>query len=131
MAEINPFVVFEVRLDKDRGIIILPIRKLEHENVYFFRFHHQQLDCHPEQVQAIVRSHKVTVRTKSIKEMKINKEAGLLKRKQATGTKKETQMEKIRKKLQEEEAQFQLNRAQRIAEVNADIQSRKSANNTE
>lgn len=67
MAEINPFVIFEVRLDIDRGIIILTIRKDEQDNVCFFRFHHQTIDCHPEQVQQIVRSHKLTVRTKSIK----------------------------------------------------------------
>lgn len=67
MDEFNPFVVFEAKLDKDRGIIILTIRKQENDNVCFFRFHHQPITCHPEQVQQIIRSNKVTARTKSIK----------------------------------------------------------------
>ncbi len=67
MSEINPFVVFEVKLDKDRGIIVLTIRKEEYDDVWFFRFHHQPLNCHPEQVQQTIRSHNITSRTKSIK----------------------------------------------------------------
>lgn len=67
MAEINPFVVFEVKLDKDRGIIVLTIRKYELEDVWFFRFHHQPLKCHPEQLQQVIRSHNITSRTKSVK----------------------------------------------------------------
>lgn len=63
----NPFVVFEVKLDKDRGVIVLTIRKDENDNVWFFRLHHQPIHCHPEQVQQIIRSYKVTARTKSIK----------------------------------------------------------------
>lgn len=51
-----------------------------------------------------------------------------MKRKETTGTKKERQMEKLKKKLQDEEKQFQINRAKRIAEVEADIKSRKSVN---
>lgn len=63
---LNPFVVFEVKLDKDRGVIILTVRKDENDNVCFFRFHHQPIHCRPEQVQQIIRSHKVMARTKSI-----------------------------------------------------------------
>lgn len=126
---LNPFVVFEVKLDKDRCVIVLTIRKDENDNVWFFRFHHQPINCHPEQVQQIIRSHKVTARTKSIKvnilsffpqywnddgkyfefkgvklnstenqiaklqNAKINKEVGLLKRQQTSGTKQEKQSE--------------------------------------
>lgn len=166
---VNPFVVFEVKLDKDRGIIIVTIRKEESDNVCFFRFHHQTIDCHPEQVQQIIRSHKITARTKSIKiniygfvshywninekyfefkgvkpnstnqqieklqRAKINKEIGVLKR-QETGTNQGKQMEKMKKleaKLREDERQFQIIRANRIAQAKADIDAKKSVNDTE
>lgn len=66
LNDINPYVVFEVKLEKDRGIVVLTIRKEEEEEVHFFRFHHQPLSCHPEQLQAAIRSNKVTARTKSV-----------------------------------------------------------------
>lgn len=64
---INPFVVFEAKFDKDRGIVILTIRKDEKDDVCFFRFHHQPLSCHPEQLQEFIRSQNITNRTKSVK----------------------------------------------------------------
>lgn len=67
LDDINPFVIFEVKLDKDRGIVVLTIRKEEEDEVHFFRFHHQPLNCHPEQLQMAIRSSKVTARTKSFK----------------------------------------------------------------
>lgn len=44
LDDINPFVIFEVKLDKDRGIVVLTIRKEEEDEVHFFRFHHQPLN---------------------------------------------------------------------------------------
>lgn len=166
MDAINPFVVFEVKLDKDRGILVLTIRKEEKDDVCFFRFHHQPLNCHLEQVQQVIRSQKVTARRKSVKvniysffshywneqkkhfefkgiklnstgqqmvdmqERQINKEIRLMNRREAreTVTKEQKEAEKWKKlteKYAEQEAQFQLRRAKRIAEAVQDIEAKK------
>lgn len=61
-------VIFEVRNDKDRGILVLTISLQETSyNVHFFKHHHQPINQHPEQIQRIVREAKPTTRTKSVK----------------------------------------------------------------
>lgn len=63
----NGLVIFEVRHDIDRGILVLTIRSEEmSHNVHFFKYHHQPIDQHPEQIQDIVRQTKPTSRTKSV-----------------------------------------------------------------
>lgn len=60
-------VKFEVRNDKDRGILVLTISLEEMSyNVHFFKYHHQPIDQHPEQIQRIVRHARPTTRTKSV-----------------------------------------------------------------
>lgn len=64
----NYSVIFEVRNDKDRGNLVLTIRSQEmSDNVHFFKYHHQPINQHPEQIQRVVRQAKPTVRTKSVK----------------------------------------------------------------
>lgn len=68
MSVSTAFVFFEVRNDKNRGNLVLTIRSAEKlEDVHFFRYHHQTLDQHPEQMQNIVQRAGPTIRTKSIK----------------------------------------------------------------
>lgn len=56
-----------VVLEVDRGNLVVTIRALNSQNVFFFKYHHQPIDQHPEQVQHLVRLSKPTIRTKSIK----------------------------------------------------------------
>lgn len=58
-------VVFGVRLDKNRGVLI---ETLKHKNdvLLYFKHHDQPLDKHCEQVQSIVRSANVK-RSKKVK----------------------------------------------------------------
>lgn len=156
-------VVLEVRNDKDRGNLVVTIRKLESEDVYFFKHHHQPINKHPEQIQRLVELSKPTTRTKSINvnimafvtqyfnvsklafefkgvklnssnqqvskvfNLRINKEIGILKRKQTiANTKEEKLAEKNRKileKLASDEARFQAERAERIVTAMADMQT--------
>lgn len=161
MDEINPFVVLEVKLDKDRGIIVLTIRKEEHDDVCFFRFHHQTLKCYPEQLQQVIRSHNITARTKSVKvniygylshywneedkcfefkgvklnsskqqlakvqNYKINKEIASLKRKETVRTNQQEKLKDLKEKNAKLEEEFQLERAERIAEATAEIKKKK------
>ncbi|KAG4079356.1 hypothetical protein HA402_008048 [Bradysia odoriphaga] len=70
MSEEQPLtamVFFEVRNDKDRGNLVLTIRKEGNADVHFFRFHHQPVKHHPEQIQQIIQQSKPSARTKSIK----------------------------------------------------------------
>lgn len=63
----NCLVIFEVRNDIDRGILVLTISLEEmSQNVHFFKLHHQPINQHPEQVQRIIRQAKPTTRTKSV-----------------------------------------------------------------
>ncbi len=65
--EDNYLVKIEVRNDKDRGILVLTICLEEMSyNVHFFKYHHQPIDQHPEQIQRIVRQARPTIRTKSV-----------------------------------------------------------------
>lgn len=148
-------VVIEIRNDKDRGNLILTIRREDEDNVYFFKYHHQAVHHHPEQIQQIVASSKPTTRTKSIKvnilgfmrqywngsffEFKgvelnsagkqstkvynrlLNKEVGKIKRKQTIEESKQIKLQqkndKIRQKILDDEAAFQIERAKRITEL--------------
>lgn len=60
-------VVFEVRNDKCRGNIVVTIRPKDCKDVFFFKYHHQPIKQHPEQIQDLVEMSKPTIRTKSIK----------------------------------------------------------------
>lgn len=61
-------VFFEVRNDKDRGNLILTVRPQQISgNVNFFRYNHQPIDQHPEQMRLIVKHSNPTMRTKTIK----------------------------------------------------------------
>lgn len=65
---LTAIVFFEVRNDKDRGNLILTIRREEAPDIIaFFKYHHQAINQHPEQVQQIVGQSKPTTRTKTIK----------------------------------------------------------------
>lgn len=66
-APITAFVFFEIRNDKDRGNLILTVRRQEGDEVCFFKYHHQAINQHPEQMQQIVLSSKPTTRTKTIR----------------------------------------------------------------
>lgn len=59
-------VVLNVLNDKDRGNLVISIRKSDNEDTYFFKYDHQPLAKHPEQIQHLVRTSKPTTRAKSI-----------------------------------------------------------------
>ncbi len=59
-------VIFEVRNDKDLGILILTIRSATQNIAHFFKQHQQPIRQHPEQVQEIVRKCYPTTRKKCI-----------------------------------------------------------------
>lgn len=59
-------IVLQVRNDKERGILVLTIRQVQNETLYFFKPHHQPLRQHPSQVQEIVKRSSPTTRTKSV-----------------------------------------------------------------
>lgn len=66
--EMDYSAVFEVRNDKDRGVLVLTIRWEEADfNVHFFKYQHQPIAQHPEQIQSIVRLAKPKTRTKSVR----------------------------------------------------------------
>lgn len=52
---IKALVVFEVRNDRNLGVLVSTIRCSEKNIVHFFREHHQPVKQHPEQVQEIIR----------------------------------------------------------------------------
>lgn len=153
--EENAAVLFEIRNDKDRGTLILTVRKNGDDTVFFFKYHHQPINQHPEIMQRIVGESKPTTRTKTIKvnimdflrqywngtsfEFKgvvmnstaaekskvfnrlLNKEIGAKKRKQTIEESKQKKLEeknaKVRSKWTQDEAEFQAERAMRIAEL--------------
>lgn len=157
------FVVFEVINDKDRGNLALTIKPHGLDTLFFFKYHHQPIDQHPEQIQRIVQRSKPTSRKKSIKinimpflneywnvsgkffefksiklnstsqqlakvqERRINKEIGMMKRKNTLKEAKDRKIlaenKKIRDKLDEDEAAFQVERARRIAAAMKDMQA--------
>lgn len=63
----SDIVLFEIRNDKDRGNLILTVRRVDEDNVWFFQYQHQPITQHPENVQEIVRTSKPSLRTKTIK----------------------------------------------------------------
>lgn len=59
-------VIIEVRNDKDRGNLVMTIRQRGNVNSSFFKYHHQPINQHPEQIQRIVQLSKPTTRIKLI-----------------------------------------------------------------
>lgn len=155
-------VVLEVRNDKDRGNLVVTITP-DQGAVHFFKYHHQPLGQHPEQIQQLVQMSKPTIRTKSIKidimpflseywnvsknvlefkgvslnsatqqvlkveDRRINKEIGIMKRKKTIQETKEAKKvekrSKILQKLEADETKFQEERARRIREAMADMET--------
>lgn len=60
-------VIFGVRNDKNRGILIETLESPD-SNVYFFKYHDQPLDSHCDQIQRIIKAANV----KRTKKMRIN-----------------------------------------------------------